>query len=80
VSLISASCRARESIAAVRRIFVIAPKSSHHQCKAVLVFARVQMCGRLPLVCSAYTKKHVKYTRHLLGRPVFLPPDATSII
>jgi hypothetical protein len=80
VSLISASCRAKESVAVVRKNFVISPKSSHHQCKVVLVFARVQMCGRLPLVCSAYTKKPMKYTRHLLGRPVFLPPDATSFI
>jgi len=52
VSLISAPCRARGSAAVVRRILVISPESSHHQCRAILVFARVQMCGHLPLVRS----------------------------
>jgi hypothetical protein len=71
LSLISTPCRARESVAAVRRILVISPESSHHQRKAILLFARVQMCGHLPLFCSAYAKKPIKYTRHLLGRSVF---------
>ena len=52
VSLISVPCRARGSAVAVRRIFVISPESSHHQRRAVLMFARVQMCGHLPLVRS----------------------------
>ena len=57
VSLLLASssappCRARESAAVVRRILVISPESSHHQRRAVLVFARVQMCVHLPLVRS----------------------------
>ena len=50
VSLISAPCRARESAAAVRRILVISPEFSHHDRRAVLVFARAKMCGHLPLV------------------------------
>ena len=52
VSLILASCRARGSAIAVRRILVISPESSLHARKAVLVFARAKMCGHLPLVCS----------------------------
>ena len=52
VSLILALCRARGSAAAVRRILVMSPEFSHHQHRAVLVFARVQMCGHLPLVHS----------------------------
>ena len=52
VSLILAPCRARGSATAVRRILVISPESSLHARKAVLVFARAQMCGHLPLVCS----------------------------
>ena len=52
VSLILAPCRARGSATAVRRILVISPESSHHQRRAILVFARVQMCGHLPLVHS----------------------------
>jgi len=53
VSLISVPCQARGSAVAVRRILVISPESSHHQRRAVLVFARVQMCGHLPLVRSS---------------------------
>ena len=52
VSLISVPCWARGSAAVARRILVISPESSHHQCGAVLVFARVKMCGHLPLVRS----------------------------
>ena len=52
VSLISAPYRARESAAVVRRILVTSPKFSHHNHRVVLVFARVQMCGHLPLVHS----------------------------
>jgi len=52
VSLILAPCRARGSAAAVRKILVISPESSHHQRRAILVFAMVQMCGHLPLVRS----------------------------
>ena len=52
VSLISAPCRARGSVAAVRRILVTSPEFSHHDRRAVLVFARVKMCGHLSLVHS----------------------------
>ena len=52
VSLILASCRARGSAIAVRRILVISPESSLHARKAVLVFARAKMCGHLPHVYS----------------------------
>ena len=60
VSLILASCRARGSAIAVRRILVISPESSLHAHKAVLVFARAKMCGHVPLVCS---------TKCPLGKP-----------
>jgi hypothetical protein len=53
VSLILASCRARGSAIAVRRILVISPESSLHARKAILVFARAKMCGHLSLVYSA---------------------------
>ena len=53
VSLILASCRARGSAIAVRRILVISPESSLHARKVVLVFARAKMCGHLPPVCSS---------------------------
>ena len=52
VSLISVPCRARGSATAVRRILVTSPEFSHHDRKAVLVFARAKMCGHLPLVRS----------------------------
>ena len=52
VSLILASCRARGSAIAVRRIFVILPESSLHARKVVLVFARAKMCGHILLVYS----------------------------
>ena len=52
VSLISAPCCARGLIAAARRILVISPESSHRQRRAILVFARVKMCGHLSLVHS----------------------------
>ena len=52
VSLISTPCRARGSATAVRRILVISPESSLHDCRVVLVFARAKMCGHLPLVYS----------------------------
>jgi len=51
VSLILAPCRARGSATAVRRILVTSPEFSHHDHRAVLVFARAKMCGHLPLVC-----------------------------
>ena len=50
VSLISVPCRARGSATAVRRILVISPEFSHHDRRAVLVFARAKMCGHLSLV------------------------------
>ena len=50
VSLISAPCRAKGSVAAVRRILVTSPEFSHHDHRAVLVFARAKMCGHLSLV------------------------------
>ena len=50
VSLISAPCGARGSATAVRRILVISPEFSHHDRRAVLVFARAKMCGHLSLV------------------------------
>ena len=60
MSSILAPCQARKSAAVVRRILVISPESSHLQYEVVLVFARAQMCGHLPLVRSAYAKKPVK--------------------
>ena len=60
VSPILTPCQARESAAVARKILVTSPKSSHLQYEAVLVFARVLMCGNLPLVWSAYAKKLVK--------------------
>ena len=50
VSLILAPCRARRSATAVRRILMTSPEFSHHEHRAVLVFARAKMCGHLPLV------------------------------
>ena len=81
VSLISASCRARGSIAVVRRILVISPESSHHQHRAILVFARVQMCGHLPLVHSIkYSCREISWIYgHLFSWRPFLSPNATSI-
>ena len=52
VSLISAPCRARESSTVVRRILMTSPKFFHHDQRAVLVFARIKMCGHLSLVHS----------------------------
>ena len=52
VSLILAPCRARGSAIAARKILVISPESSLHARKAILVFARIKMCGHLPLVYS----------------------------
>ena len=60
VSLILASCRARGSAIAVRRILVMSPKSSLHARKAILVLVRAKMCGHLPLVYS---------TKCPLGKP-----------
>ena len=51
VSLILAPCQARGSAAAVRRILVTLLEFSHHDHRAILVFARAKMCGHLPLVC-----------------------------
>ena len=51
VSLISVPCRARGSAIVVRRTLVTSPEFSHHDRRAVLVFARAKMCGHLPLVC-----------------------------
>ena len=50
VSLILVPCRARGSATTVRRILVTSPEFSHHDRRAVLVFARAKMCGHLPLV------------------------------
>ena len=47
MSLILAPCRARGLATVVRRILVILPESSLHAHRAVLVFARAKMCGRL---------------------------------
>ena len=52
VSLILASCQARESVTMVRRTLVTSPRSSIHAHRAILVFTRAKMCGHLPLVCS----------------------------
>ena len=49
VSPILAPCCARESATTARRSLVISPVSSHHACRAVLVFARAKMCGHFPL-------------------------------
>ena len=81
VSLILAPCRARGSAAAVRRILVISPKFSHHQHRAILVFARVQMCGHLPLIHSIKCSwREIGWIYgHLFSRRPFLSPNATSI-
>ena len=50
VSLVSAPYRARGSAVVVRRILVTSPEFSHHDHRAVLVFAMAKMCGHLPLV------------------------------
>ena len=60
MSPILVPCQARESVAAATRILVISLESSNHRYEAVLVFARAQMCGYLPLVRSTYAKKPVK--------------------
>ena len=60
MSPISAPCRARESVAAVRRILVTSLESSHCRYKGVLVFAGAKMCGHISLIHSAYAKKPVK--------------------
>ena len=60
VSSILAPCQARELATVDRRILVISPESSHLRYQAILVFARAQMCGHLPLIHSAYAKKLVK--------------------
>ena len=60
VSSILVPCQARELAAVARRILVISHNSSHPRYEAVLVFARAQMCGYLPLVRSTYAKKPVK--------------------
>jgi len=82
VSLISAPCRVRGSAAVVRRILVISPESSHHQRRAILVFARVQMCGHLPLVRSIKCpcREIGGIYGHLLASRSLFSPDATSII
>ena len=81
VSLILAPCRPRGSAAAVRRILVISPESSHHQNRVVLVFARVQMCGHLPLVRSIKCpcREIGGIYGHLLASRSLFSPDATSI-
>jgi len=94
VSLISAPCRARGSVTTVRRILVTSPKFSHHDRRAVLVFARAKICGHLPLVrfikCPL-EKPQTSFPRfpshweidwiygHHLSKWPFLYPDATSI-
>ena len=50
VSFISVPCRARGSATAIRRTLVTLPEFSHHDRRAVLVFARARMCGHLSLV------------------------------
>ena len=70
VSLILASCRARGSAIAVRRILVISPESSLHARKAILVFARAKMCGHLPLVYS---------TECPLGKPQASSPQFSDL-
>ena len=81
VSLISAPCRARELAAVVRRILVTSPEFSHHDHRAVLVFARVEMCGHLPLVhsikCSCQEIDWIY--GHLFSKQPFLSPNVTSI-
>ena len=76
VLLISTPYRARGSAATARRILVISPESSHHQCKAVLVFARVQMCEHIPLIRSIKCpcREIGGIYGHPLSKPVsFLP-------
>ena len=53
VSLILAPCRARGSATTVRRILMTSLEFSHHDRRAVLVFARVKMCWHLSLVHSS---------------------------
>ena len=81
VSLISAPCRARGSATAVRRVLVTSPEFSHHDHRAVLVFARVKICGHLPLVhsikCSCQEIGGL-YGHPFSGRSPF-SPDAISI-
>ena len=68
----------------VRRILVISPESSLHAHKVVLVFARVRMCGQLPLVAPPNAHQESlrlfpivpqfieKFAKHMLGgRPFF---------
>ena len=60
VSLILASCRARGSAIAVRRILLISPESSLHARKAVLVFARAKIVDTFPLFAplNAHWESH----------------------
>jgi hypothetical protein len=72
VSPILVPWQARESSTVARRILVISLESSYHRYEAILVFARAQMCGHHPLVCSAYANKPVKQTSvFLIGLLVF---------
>ena len=76
MSLILASCRARGSAIAVRRILVISPKSSLHARKAVLVFARAKICGHISHRESHRLLPHSfsvteKSTEHLSGGQPF---------
>ena len=75
VSLISTPCRARGSAAVVRRILMISPESSHHQRGAVLLFARVQMCGHLTLftLSSFHAEKSVGCMGIFLAGSLFSP-------
>ena len=81
VSPISAPCRAWGSAAAVRKILVMSPEFSHHQHRAVLVFARAQICGHLPLVLTIKSScREISWIYgHIFSRWPFLSPDATSI-
>ena len=79
VSPILAPWQAREPATMARRILVISPESSHRRFEAVLVLARARMCGHLPLVCSAYAKKPMKWTSALLIGLFSFSPNATSI-
>ena len=60
VSLILAPYRARGSTIVVRRTLVTSPEFSHHDRRAVLVFARAKMCGHLSLV---------RFIKCLSGKP-----------
>ena len=81
VSLILVPCRARGSAVVVRRILMTSPEFSHHDRRAVLVFARVKMCGHLPVVhpikCSCGEIGGIY--GHPFSRQSPFSPDATSI-